>query len=85
MLDQDNELSQVPVTPTSLTFGSDSPVLGPDVPIGPTVGDTVRLPEGQKGIIRYLGPVKGKSGEFAGIELIDEWTGEGRHNGDFNG
>lgn len=49
------------------------------------VGEKVRLPEGQIGILRYVGSISGKSGEFAGVELVDEWASQGRHNGDFNG
>lgn len=51
----------------------------------PNIGDTVRLPDGQQGILRYAGPIAGKSGDFAGIELIDEWASQGRHNGEYNG
>lgn len=49
------------------------------------IGDRVRLPEGQFGILRYVGPISGKNGEFAGVELLDEWASQGRHNGEFNG
>lgn len=50
-----------------------------------SLGDTVWLPDGQKGILHYIGPIDGKKGEFAGVELIEEWASNGRHNGEFNG
>lgn len=50
-----------------------------------SIGDKVRLPEGQYGILRYVGPITGKPGDFAGVELVDEWAMQGRHNGEFNG
>lgn len=49
------------------------------------IGDRIRLPERQQGILRYIGPIQGKAGEFAGVELIDEWACQGRHNGEYNG
>lgn len=50
-----------------------------------SLGDSVILPDGQQGILRYVGPVEGKTGEFAGVELIKEWASQGRHNGEFEG
>lgn len=49
------------------------------------IGDKVTLPEGQQGILKYIGTVKGKNGEFAGVELIGEHSALGRHNGEFEG
>uniref|UniRef100_A0A060TAJ1 ARAD1D24376p n=1 Tax=Blastobotrys adeninivorans TaxID=409370 RepID=A0A060TAJ1_BLAAD len=49
------------------------------------VGDSVTLPEGQTGILKYIGKVQGKPGEFAGVELTGEWEQYGRHSGTFNG
>lgn len=50
-----------------------------------SIGDNVSLPEGQHGILRYIGPINGKNGEFAGVELIGEYSSLGRHNGYFEG
>lgn len=49
------------------------------------IGDRVTLPEGQEGILRYIGTIHGKNGEFAGVELINEFSNMGRHNGEFEG
>lgn len=49
------------------------------------IGDAVTLPEGQHAIIRYIGPVNGKNGDFVGVELIDNFSHLGRHNGEFEG
>lgn len=49
------------------------------------VGDQVTLPEGQQGMVRYVGRVDGKPGEFAGIELLKGWEAHGRHSGVYNG
>lgn len=49
------------------------------------VGDQVTLPEGQQGIVRYVGRVDSKPGEFAGIELLKGWESHGRHSGVYGG
>lgn len=49
------------------------------------IGDTVHLPDGQQGILRFVGQIDGKVGEFAGIELVNEWVSCGKHNGEFEG
>lgn len=73
------ETAQPPVTPT---MKRRQPLVNI---ASPNIGDTVKLPDGQLGILRYVGPITGKPGEFAGIELIQEWASQGRHNGEFNG
>lgn len=70
---------QTPLTPRMMM----PPPISKLPPIN--VGDKVRLPEGQLGILRYVGPIIGKSGDFAGVELLGEWSSQGRHNGEFNG
>lgn len=50
------------------------------------VGDKVRL-EGSDlvGILRYKGPVHGREGHFAGLELIGTSQGKGKNNGTIQG
>lgn len=52
---------------------------------GLSVGDNVSLPEGQRGILRYVGKIQGKPGEYAGVELTGEDAVHGRHSGSCNG
>lgn len=66
---------------TSLASTTATPTTTPQL----VLGDSVVLPEGQHGILRYIGPVKNKNGEFAGVELTGEYVGMGRHNGEFEG
>lgn len=50
-----------------------------------TVGDAVHLPDGQQAVIRYIGSISNKDGEFAGIELMEEWANQGFHSGEYDG
>ncbi|KAL8762138.1 MAG: hypothetical protein Q9184_001823, partial [Pyrenodesmia sp. 2 TL-2023] len=49
------------------------------------VGDTVDVPGGMHGIIKFIGEVKGKKGIFAGVELSREWAARGKNDGDVEG
>lgn len=49
------------------------------------VGDVVNVPGGMYGTVKFLGPVAGKQGRFAGIELGPEYTGRGKNNGVVDG
>ncbi|KAL2216313.1 putative Noc1p protein [Thermoascus aurantiacus ATCC 26904] len=49
------------------------------------VGDLVNVPGGMYGTVRYLGPVAGKPGRFAGIELAPEHASRGKNSGDVDG
>ena len=49
------------------------------------VGDTVDVPGGMHGTIRFIGEVKGKKGIFAGVELSKEWAARGKNDGDVDG
>lgn len=49
------------------------------------IGDTVDAPGGLLGTVRFLGPVAGKKGIFAGIELVGKHAAMGKNNGDVNG
>ena len=50
------------------------------------IGDLVRL-EGSDlvGVLRYSGPVHGRSGTFAGLELIGDSAGRGKNDGTVDG
>lgn len=49
------------------------------------VGDTVDVPGGMHGIVKFIGGVKGKKGIFAGVELSREWAARGKNDGDVEG
>ncbi|OJD21994.1 hypothetical protein ACJ73_06661 [Blastomyces percursus] len=49
------------------------------------VGDLVNVPGGMYGTVKFLGPVAGKPGRFAGVELAPEHAGRGKNNGDVEG
>ena len=49
------------------------------------VGDTVNVPNGMFGIVKFIGSVDGKNGKFAGVELADEFSGRGKNSGDVEG
>lgn len=51
----------------------------------PEVGDTVDVPGGMHGTVKFVGRVKGKPGVFAGVELAREYAGKGKNNGDVDG
>lgn len=52
---------------------------------GLRVGDSVTLPDGQAAILKYVGKIQGKMGEYAGVELVGEYASQGRHSGTYNG
>lgn len=49
------------------------------------VGDTVEVPGGMTGVVKYIGPVNGKTGNFAGVELSHEFAQRGKNDGDVDG
>lgn len=49
------------------------------------VGDTVSVPGGMTGVVKYLGAVEGKKGVFAGVELSREYAASGKNDGDVDG
>ncbi|KAG6844343.1 hypothetical protein H0H87_007619 [Tephrocybe sp. NHM501043] len=50
------------------------------------VGDNVRIESlGYEGVLRYLGPIEGKQGSWAGVQLSGGFTGKGKNNGTVNG
>ncbi|PHH60413.1 hypothetical protein CDD81_1691 [Ophiocordyceps australis] len=62
-----------PVTPSRQSFH--------DV----AVGSAVDVPGGMHGVVRFLGPVQGKKGIFAGIELHSSFASRGKNSGDVDG
>lgn len=55
---------------------------------GIEVGDAVKFEvssEHMEGIIRFLGEVEGKDGQWAGVELDSEWHGRGKNDGSVKG
>lgn len=49
------------------------------------VGDTVDVPGGMWGVVKFIGNVKAKAGVFAGVELDREFAGRGKNDGDVDG
>ncbi|OAA43222.1 Cytoskeleton-associated protein, Gly-rich domain protein [Metarhizium rileyi] len=49
------------------------------------IGDTVDVPGGMYGTVRFVGTVQGKKGTFAGIELHQDFSGRGKNSGDVDG
>lgn len=49
------------------------------------LGDTVEVPGGNRGIVKYIGAIQGKNGFFAGVELGRDSAAFGKNNGDVDG
>ncbi|KAK8930374.1 Tip elongation protein 1 [Metarhizium anisopliae] len=49
------------------------------------VGDTVDVPGGMYGTVRFVGTVQGKKGTFAGVELHQDFAVRGKNSGDVDG
>ncbi|KAK7206070.1 hypothetical protein BZA70DRAFT_266409 [Myxozyma melibiosi] len=49
------------------------------------VGDLVYIPAGRRGVVLFVGKVHGKSGEFAGIDLLGEDAAFGKNDGSVEG
>lgn len=49
------------------------------------VGDTVDVPGGMYGTVRFVGTVQGKKGTFAGVELHQDFAARGKNSGDVDG
>lgn len=68
----------------ALTAGQDTTMVGAD---GREieVGDTVDVPGGMHGVVKFIGGVRGKKGTFAGVELAKEYAARGKNGGDVEG
>ncbi|SPN97106.1 related to Tip elongation protein 1 [Cephalotrichum gorgonifer] len=80
----------------SESYGFDTVLNDTDMPLPPltpgryvsenvAVGDIVDVPGGMQGTVRFIGPVQGKKGTFAGVELLSEFAARGKNNGDVDG
>ncbi|KAK5957157.1 hypothetical protein OHC33_001526 [Knufia fluminis] len=49
------------------------------------VGDTVNVPGGMHGVVKFIGTVDGKKGTFAGVELASEYAARGKNSGAVEG
>ncbi|KAI9748850.1 MAG: Vacuolar ATP synthase subunit C [Chaenotheca gracillima] len=67
-----------PTTPGNKTAGGPD---GGDI----EVGDSVDVPGGMHGTVKFIGSVKGKPGVFAGVELSREFAARGKNDGDVDG
>ena len=73
---------------------SSPPAMEPVTPAGPRasgsdgaidVGDSVDVPGGMHGTVKFIGSVKGKKGVFAGVELSRAFAPRGKNDGDVEG
>ncbi|KAF2707576.1 hypothetical protein K504DRAFT_458069 [Pleomassaria siparia CBS 279.74] len=71
-----NALIGGPTTPTNRMGGD-----GQDI----EVGDTVDVPGGMHGVVKFIGSVRGKKGVFGGVELSREFAMRGKNDGDVDG
>jgi hypothetical protein len=51
----------------------------------PKVGDTVEVPGGMHGTVKFVGQVDGKKGTFAGVQLAPEYASRGKNSGEVDG
>ena len=49
------------------------------------IGDTVEVPGGMDGTVKFVGEVRGKQGYFVGVELSRKWASRGKNDGDAEG
>lgn len=70
-----------PITPVPARHDNGDKLVNRDL----KVGDTVDVPGGMHGMVKFIGEVKGKKGIFAGVELSREWAARGKNDGDVEG
>lgn len=49
------------------------------------VGDVVNVPGEMYGVVKFIGAVRGKNGQFVGVELDREFAARGKNDGDVDG
>lgn len=75
---------ELPKTPGQPRAEAENTEIPPDW--HPEVGTAVRIGSmGFEGIIRYIGPVEGKVGKYAGVELDRGFIGKGKNDGTYQG
>ncbi|CRK12527.1 hypothetical protein BN1708_017154, partial [Verticillium longisporum] len=70
-----------PTTPGRTPRAASALVGGDDF----VVGDLVDVPGNMYGTVRFIGPVQGKKGTFAGVELHSDFAPRGKNSGDVDG
>ncbi|KIW80982.1 hypothetical protein Z517_04005 [Fonsecaea pedrosoi CBS 271.37] len=50
-----------------------------------SIGDTVMVPGDMHGVVKFIGPVTGKKGIFAGVQLATEYAPRGKNSGEVDG
>lgn len=71
-----NALTGGPTTPKNKMGGDGQEI---------DVGDSVDVPGGMYGSVKFIGSIRGKKGVFAGVELNREFADKGKNNGDVDG
>lgn len=49
------------------------------------IGDSVNVPGGMDGTVKFVGEVNGKPGYFVGVELSRKWAARGKNDGEAEG
>ncbi len=49
------------------------------------MGDAVTVPGDMYGVVRFIGTVKDKAGDFVGVELDRKFAARGKNSGDVDG
>lgn len=49
------------------------------------MGDTVEVPGGMSGTVKFIGAVEGKNGTFAGVQLSNQYAARGKNSGEVEG
>jgi len=74
---------------SSSTFSSSTPTMT-KYPNGAAsaelqIGDSVNVPGGMDGTVKFVGEVKEKQGYFVGVELSRKWATRGKNDGEAEG
>ncbi|KAL1890418.1 hypothetical protein Sste5346_008245 [Sporothrix stenoceras] len=89
-INTNNTNNNAPATMAPLTPGrfasSMASYSGPPTSDDPVVaGDSVDVPGGMHGTVRFVGSVAGRKGVFAGVELHPDFATRGKNSGDVDG
>lgn len=68
--------SEIPNTPTPFSKSNPNEL---------KIGSVLTIPNTGRAVLKYVGPVQGKNGTFAGVELLGESAALGKNSGDVNG